>query len=198
MTKLGLLLIVAAGAACPSAACPSKEPPSDRDRAGSQAAGTGSAASPPGAPAGSAAGSATGSAGDEIASRNMTGLLQHHAANCPSSLPGTTTRLVMTTRGVDVSVTSMDSRIAHRIVALARFHASGRTAEVSRPHDQKHGGPGWIGYCPILVTDQTMVTMTPIDHGATLHVDARSPSQVTELQQAVKARAVRLPGYTSS
>lgn len=128
----------------------------------------------------------------------MTGLLQHHAANCPPSLPGTTTRLVMTTRGVDVSVTSKDSRIARRIVALAQFHASGRTAEVSRPHDQKHGGPGWSGYCPIIVSDQTTVTMTLIPHGATLHVEARAPSQVTELQQVIKARAVRLPGYTSS
>jgi hypothetical protein len=128
----------------------------------------------------------------------MTGLLQHHSANCPSVLPGVTTRIAMTPRGVDVSVTSNDRRIEHRIVELAVYQASGLSRQQSRPHNQLHGGPAWIGYCPIIVNDQTRVTVTLIPHGATLHVEARSEGLVTELQAVIKARAARLPGYASS
>ncbi|HEX3478969.1 MAG TPA: hypothetical protein VHT91_28295 [Kofleriaceae bacterium] len=49
-----------------------------------------------------------------------------------------------------------------------------------------------------MVTDQTGVSMTPRPDGATLHVEARSPRRVAEVQMLIKARAVRLPGYLSS
>ncbi|HEX7841682.1 MAG TPA: hypothetical protein VF469_29635, partial [Kofleriaceae bacterium] len=107
---------------------------------------------------------------------NMTGPLQHHAANCPCVLPGTTTRIAMTPRGVDVSVTSNDRRTEHRIVELSVYQASGLNRQRSRPHNQLHGGPAWIGYCPLIVNDYTRVTATLIPHGAMLHVEALSPS----------------------
>jgi hypothetical protein len=187
MTKLGLLLIAAL------AACKAKEPPPRGDQTGSQ---VGAASS------GSAAASGAPASPDDPARSgpgyNMTGLRPHQAANCPSSLPKATTRLTNTPRGVDVTVTSADPGTAHQIVELAQLHVRGRTAEVARPHDQHHGGPGWIGYCPVMTTDQTQVSMTPRPDGATLHVEARSPDRVTELQELIKARAVRLPGYLSS
>jgi hypothetical protein len=187
MIKLGVLLIATL------AACKAKEPPPRDDQTGSQVGG---------ASGGSAAASGAPASPDDPArngpGHNLTGLRPHQAANCPSSLPGATTRLASTPRGVDVTVTSTDPVTAHRIVDLAQLHVRGRTAEVSRPHDQHHGGPGWIGYCPVMVTDQTQVSMTPRPDGATLHVEARSPSRVAELQELIKARAVRLPGYLSS
>jgi hypothetical protein len=198
MTKLGLFLIAVI------AACTSKSSPPAGDRAGSQVAGAPSGGAPPTKPA-EPTGSATPKPGEPIgatavdtAGHNMTGLRPHQAANCPSSLPGTTTRLEMTPRGVDVTVTAKDPAVARRLVALAQLHVRGRTAEVPRLHDQKHGGPGTIGYCPILVTDQTPVTATPVHDGVTVHVEARSPSRVAELQELIKDRAVRLPGYLSS
>lgn len=106
--------------------------------------------------------------------------------------------MVITPRGVDVSVTSNDRRIEHRIVELAVYQASGLSRKPSRPHNQLHGGPAWIGYCPIIVNDYTRVTATLIPHGATLHVEALSLSTVPELQEVIKARAARLPGYVSS
>lgn len=186
MTKLGILLIVAL------AACKAKEPPG-RDPTGSQIAaparGSGSASDVPATP-------------DETAHRgpgyNLTGPRPHQGANCPSSLPRTTTRLANTPRGVDVTVTSTDPGTAHRIVELSQLHVRGRTAEAPHPHDQHHGGPGWVGYCPVMVSDQTQVSMTPRPDGATLHVEARSPERVAELQMLIKARAVQLPGYLSS
>ncbi len=187
MTKLGVLLIAAL------AACKAKEPPPGGDQTGSQVAG----------PArGSGAASGAPATADNPAhygpGYNLTGLRPHQAANCPSLLPNATTRLANTPRGVDVTVTSTDPVTAHQIVELAQLHVRGRTAEVSRPHDQHHGGPGWIGYCPVMVTDQTQVSMTPRPDGATVHVDARSPDRVAEVQMLIKARAVRLPGYLSS
>jgi hypothetical protein len=187
MTKLGILLIAAL------AACKAKEPPPRGDQAGSQIGGAASgSAAAPGAPGTPADPARTGPG------YNMTGLRPHQATNCPSSLASATTRLANTPRGVDVTVTSSDPATAHRIVELAQLHVRGRTAEAPRPHDQHHGGPGWIGYCPVIVTDQTQISITPRPDGAIVHVEARSASRVTELQELVKARAVRLPGYLSS
>jgi len=187
MFKLGILLTAAL------AACKAKEPPPGDDRTGSQVAG-------PAAGSGSASGAPA--TADDPAHRgpgyNMTGPRPHQAANCPSSLPRATTRLANTPRGVDVTVTSSDPVTAHRIVELAQLHVRGRTAEVPRPHDQHHGGPGWVGYCPVMVNDQTQISMTPRPDGATLHVEARSPERVAEIQMLIKARAVQLPGYLSS
>jgi TusA-related sulfurtransferase len=182
MTKLGVLLIAAL------VACNTKQPPAG-DRTGAQAGAVVTRA-----------GSGTGSAAsaDEAAGHNLTGLHPHQGANCPSSLAGTTTQIAMTPRGVDVTVTAKDTAVARQIVALARLHARGRTAEKSHPHDGKHGGSGAVGYCPVASTDQTTVTMTPLPDGATLHVEARSPGHVTDVQEMVRERAVRLPGYVSS
>lgn len=191
MTKLGLVLIAAL------AACKAKQPPpAAGDGTGSPVAGSQVARSQGAGSQG--AGSQAAPAAEQGAGHNMTGLRPHQAENCPSSLPNATTRLANTPRGVDVTMTSSDAPTARRIVELAQLHVRGRTAEASHPHDQKHGGPGWIGYCPVVVTDETQVSITPLPDGATVHVEARSPSRVTELQQLVKARAVRLPGYLSS
>jgi hypothetical protein len=187
MSKLGVLLIALL------AACKAKEPPSRGDQTASPVAGpAGGSGTASGAPA------TPDNPAHSRAGYNMTGLRPHQAANCPSSLPRATTRLANTPRGVDVTVTSTDPVTAHRIVELAQGHVRGRTAEVPRPHDQHHGGPGWVGYCPVMVTDQTRVSITPRPDGATLHVEARSPERVAELQLLIKARAVQLPGYLSS
>lgn len=188
LTKLGVLLIAAA------AACKSREPPPPAtDHTGSQVArapATGSAAAAPG--------ESPSAATIDAAGRNLTGLRPHQAANCPSWLQGTSTRLAMTPRGVDVTVTSKNPTVVRGIAALAELHVRGRTADVPRAHDQKHGGSGRVGYCPIVVNDDTTVTDTPLDDGVTFHVEARSPDRVPALQELIKARAVRVPGYLSS
>jgi TusA-related sulfurtransferase len=181
MTKLGLVLIAAL------AACKARQPPPGAtDGTGSQGSGSATATAP------------VATTDPQGAGHNLSGPRPHQAENCPSSLPNATTRLANTPRGVDVTVTSKDTATAHRIVELSQLHVRGRTAEASHPHDQKHGGPGWIGYCPVLVTNETQVSITPLPDGAIVHVEARSPSRVAELQELIKARAVRLPGYLSS
>jgi hypothetical protein len=142
--------------------------------------------------------SGTGPPPAEPAGANLSGLRPHQGANCPASLPGANTAIAMTPVGVDVSVTSGDPATARRIVELAAFHARGVTAEASHPHDMQHGGTGRMGYCPIIVNEMTVITTTIKPGGVTVHVDARSPSDVREVQDLVKARAARLPGFFSS
>jgi hypothetical protein len=139
-----------------------------------------------------------GPAPAEPVAANLSGLRPHQGANCPASLPGANTAITMTPTGVDVSVTSGDPATARRIVELARFHARGATAEASYPHDMQHGGPGRRGYCPILVNELTVVTTTTKPGGVTVHVNARSPSDVREVQDLIRERAARLTGYLSS
>jgi TusA-related sulfurtransferase len=198
MMKLRVLLIVMAAAG----ACKSKEDlASGRERAGgatgepaTTAAGDGPTTKP-GEPEDTKRGTRQPGPEDH---KNLTGARPRQAANCPATLPGASTKIAMTPQGVDVTVTSTDASTERSILALAVFHAHGQTAEVSRPHDGKHGASGWIGYCPIIVNEMTQVTTTAIPGGAILHVNARSPSQVKEVQSVIKQRAERLPGYLSS
>jgi hypothetical protein len=188
------LLIVLMAAA---AACNSQEP--------APTAGSGPTASArPAAPPAPKPAPAPTTGSDDVdhkrstAENNMTGLRPHQAANCPAGLPGSETRIAMTPHGIDVTVTSKDARTIRRIIKLAELHTRARTAEKPRPHDTRHGGPGTIGYCPIIANDMTVLSMTIIGGGALVHVNARSPLRVQELQELVKARAARLPGYLSS
>jgi hypothetical protein len=130
--------------------------------------------------------------------KNMSGARQRHGANCPAALPGTETKIKMTPRGVDVSITAKDPLVQRNVALLAEFHASRVTAAVSRPHNGLHGSDGRMGYCPIIVNAQTKVTATPIPGGVTLHVDALSAARVKEMQALIKQRAQQLPGYLPS
>ena len=191
-----LVLLIVAAAACQSRESPpgsDHAPPAGRAASAERASGSNAAAG-----VGSGVGSDEVNPKRSSAENNMTGLRPHQAANCPAVLPGTETRIAMTPRGVDVSVTSRSARTIRRIIALAELHTRAETADKPHPHDTRHGGPGKIGYCPIIVSDMTQLSMTIIDGGAIVHVNARSPVRVKELQELVKARAARLPGYLSS
>jgi hypothetical protein len=199
MTKLPLLMVAAVAAV----ACKAREAPPAAGLAGSAAGESASA---------SEGGSAGGKPGDtaavkpgkqaikpiESGPQAMTGTRPRQGANCPASVPGASTKIELTPDGVDVSVTAKDPAVERQILELAAFHARGETAEVSKPHDGKHGGSGGVGYCPIIVNETTRITTSDIPGGVTLHIHARSPSRVKELQEMVKQRAMRLPGYLSA
>src|SRR5262245_11316262 len=189
--KLLILLMVA------TVACKSREQPTAGSDRAERAAPERAAEVRPDAAA-SAAGSDDVDPKRSAGENNMTGKRSHQGANCPAGMPGTETRIAMTPSGVDVTVTSKDARTIRRIIALAEFHMRGETAEKPNLHDTRHGGPGKIGYCPVFVSDMTAISMTIVDGGATVHVKARSPQRVPDLQELVKARASRLPGYLSS
>jgi hypothetical protein len=180
MMKLRMFLVVAAA----TFACKSKEP-SPSNNAPSD--------SPPSAPV-------AGAPGEPAAPvpANMSGPRPRKSANCPSMIEGADTKLTMTPLGVDVTITSGDQAVQRQIQSLSEFHARGVTSQLKLPHSGHHGGNGEMGYCPIIVSDQTSVTTTTVAGGVTLHVNARAPSGVKDLQTRVRQRARLLPGYLSS
>jgi hypothetical protein len=216
MTKLPFLIVAAMAAL----ACKAREAPPAAGSPTGSAAGESASAGGAGAQDGEAgeagpagpAGSTSGTAGDtavvkrrkppitavESGPQAMTGARPRQGANCPATLPGASTKIEMTPDGVDVSVTATDPVVERQILALAAFHARGETAEVSKPHDGKHGGSGRVGYCPIIVNETTRMTTSDVPGGVTVHIHARSASGVKELQTMVKQRAMQLPGYLSS
>jgi hypothetical protein len=199
MLKLPLLAIAIAIAA--AGACKSQEVSPSGGEPVSGAAGdsaSDSASAKPGEPAPTRRGTRAATKPAEPATPNMSGARPHQASNCPAALPGASTKIALTAEGVDVTVTSTDAAVERNILSLAEFHAHGGTAEASHPHDGKHGGSGRIGYCPIIVNETTQITTTVIPGGVTLHVNARSPNRIGELQELIKQRVVRLPGYLSS
>lgn len=118
----------------------------------------------------------------------LTGKMPQHMRNCPSAVISAETRTAPTQDGVDVIVTS--SRMGAREEILQRAR---RAAALNEPfpfvgeHTGHHGGPGSIGFCPIIHAD-TRVWVEQIPEGARIHVAARAPENVGALQRATDAR----------
>jgi len=118
----------------------------------------------------------------------LAGKMPQHMRNCPSAVISAQTRSAPTKDGVDVFVTSNRMGAREEIVARAQ-----RQAALAGPfplvgeHTGHHGGPGDLGFCPILHAN-TNVSVEPITNGVRIHVAARTPSQVLALQRATDAR----------
>jgi hypothetical protein len=117
--------------------------------------------------------------------------------NCPSAVASARTTATRTPSGVDIAITSDEPTARAKIVTLTRFHAS---LHDSLPglgaHTGLHGGPGNIGFCPIIHAS-TRVTFEPTDDGVRVHVVAISPADVSKLQAATAARDRALAPPTS-
>lgn len=112
--------------------------------------------------------------------------------NCPNALAGTTTNLTNTPDGVDLEITTNDPAIQQQIVQLAAVQSHmGHPNKSEMEHTGMHGGPGDIGYCPIIHT-ATMVTFDEIKGGAMIHVRAQKPQDVSNLQTTIASRVARL------
>ena len=118
----------------------------------------------------------------------LTGQLPRQMRNCPSAVASATTRMERARDGVDLVITSPDPD-ARREIAARAFAQSwqGDPLAHATPHTGEHGGPGTIGYCPIIHAD-TSVTYTAIPDGVRVHIAAQRPEDVPALQQATEAR----------
>jgi hypothetical protein len=126
-------------------------------------------------------------------SGQLTGERPAHMRNCPSAVTGATTRATPTPDGVDVEITAPDPTAAKRIAELARLQASLTGPLLFPPyHSARHGGPGTIGYCPI-IHQGTTVSAQALDNGARIHVAARSPYAIKMLQVETQKRIRSLP-----
>ena len=118
----------------------------------------------------------------------LTGTLPRHMQNCPSAVATATTSSARASDGVELTITSPDPAAQREIVARAFVHSwQGDPIARVTPHTGKHGGPGSIGFCPIIHAD-TIVTYSAIPDGVRVHVAARRPQDVPALQQATEAR----------
>lgn len=125
----------------------------------------------------------------------MTGGLEHAMMNCPSAVTGATTRVERTPDGVDVIVVAAEAGDREYVRELAEYHAHLGAPSTDRgEHSGFHGGPGRIGHCPI-IHYRTQVTYSSISEGAIIHVKARSPMEVEQLQQETEQRARSLPRW---
>src|SRR5262245_36886904 len=81
----------------------------------------------------------------------LSGKTPKHMRNCPSAVAGAKTVAKPTADGVDITITADDPAARQRIVDLARWHAV-MTEPVwgMPPHTGMRGGPGTIGFCPII------------------------------------------------
>lgn len=122
----------------------------------------------------------------------MTGELEHGMANCPSAVDGAETRLTNTPTGVDVTVTAQNADAEALIVQLAELHTRHEGMGNAPQHTGQHGGPGTIGHCPI-IHDGTQISMTSVEGGVVLHVDALAPERVKEVQAQTADRLAAMP-----
>lgn len=123
---------------------------------------------------------------------NMSGARQLGMRNCPSHVPGAKTQAANAPTGVVLLITADQPIVRDQIVQLAKFH-SGPHDPSAPPHSGKRGGPGTIGYCPI-VHGYTTVTFDQVPNGVRINVSA-PPDRVKQLQQttAERMRALVLP-----
>ena len=118
----------------------------------------------------------------------LSGRLQRHMANCPSAVPTAETQPIRTRRGIDLAITSRDPVAQRAIVAAADVQVRLRERRwFMLPHTGLHGGPGTVGHCPVIHAN-TWVNAEPIAGGVLIHVIARDPKAVQNLQSATLSR----------
>jgi hypothetical protein len=122
----------------------------------------------------------------------LTGKRPLHMRNCPSAVVSATTIATPTPDGVNLTITSDDPDARRQIVKLAEFQSGLREALWFMPaHSGLHGGPGTIGYCPVIHTG-TIVTYRKIADGVQIHVAARRRGEIQVLQRATESRVAAL------
>jgi hypothetical protein len=127
----------------------------------------------------------------------MTGKREHGMRHCPSSVPGSITKMTETSDGVDVTITAGDAEAQRQILALARPHERIGNPTLESQHDGMHGGPGNVGFCPIIHAN-TVITVSEAPGGARIHVRAGDPKNKAALVEATRKRVEALPGVPNS
>lgn len=132
----------------------------------------------------------------EVAS-SLDGKREHGMLNCPSGVEGSNTQMQMSPKDVMLTITASDVSAQRKIVTLA--HAHERTGD---PHgglinNGTHGGPGTMGFCPIIHADTT-VNVEEVSGGVIVHVRPNDPTQLETLRTAIAARVKALTAGAAS
>ena len=125
---------------------------------------------------------------DQQHQAQLTGKRPRHMQNCPSAVPSARTYVARRKDGVDVTILSNDPAARQKIASLASLEARrGEPMWLLPPHSGMHGGPGTIGFCPIIHAD-TSVSVERVRDGVRIHVAARDERDAAKLQEATEAR----------
>ena len=130
-------------------------------------------------------------AGTQQQSSAMTGEREHGMMNCPSAVKGAETVLSMTAGGVDLTVTAKEAASQAEIKRLAELHTRQGESGEAPQHTGMHGGPGTAGHCPV-IHEGTQITMSPVEDGVVLHVNAAAPDRVKAVQDQAAERIAAL------
>ena len=127
----------------------------------------------------------------------MSGKREHGMHHCPSSVPGSVTKMSETADGVDVTITAGDAAAQRKILALAHTHERIGNPNGESAHDGMHGGPGNVGFCPIIHAN-TVITVSEAPGGARIHVKAGDPANKAALVEATRKRVEALGALPNS
>jgi hypothetical protein len=126
---------------------------------------------------------------------SQTGEREHAMANCPNAVAGARTSLSMIEDGVEMLITAETSEARHEIELRADKHLRmGDPAGQAPEHTGLHGGPGWMGHCPI-IHDATTVSVRRIPNGVVVRVRALIPDAVKTLQEETRSRVAGLRAH---
>ena len=134
---------------------------------------------------------------------NMSGGKEHAMANCPSSVAGAHTAMNFTDDGIELVVSGSTPAARQEIQRRAHLHASLAAPSGRGQHSGRHGGPGRIGYCPIIHDGRTIVTASDTTRGARIRMRTEGDNAISELQEIVALRVSGLapvlpPGLPAS
>ena len=122
----------------------------------------------------------------------LMGQRPQHMRNCPSAVASAITKVTPTPDGVSLTITSKDPDARRQIVRLTAFQSMLSDPIWFLPaHSGLHGGPGTIGFCPIIHAGTT-VTYKEIPEGVIVHVATKRPGEIQMLQRATATRASAL------
>lgn len=127
----------------------------------------------------------------EAPGENMTGKKEQGMGNCPSAVTGARTKLILRDDGVGLEVTAPTLEGQREIRERAKRQAMLPRLSAAPRHSGEHGGPGTIGWCPV-VHEATIITSSDVAGGVVIHVQARTADGVPALQQVTATRVEAL------
>ena len=102
--------------------------------------------------------------------------------------------MTSTTDGVDLTITAADPAATREILSRAHEQVAMGEPTGSVKHDGRHGGPGAIGFCPIVHTNTT-ITVDDVPGGVLVHVRPldRSTLEALRTETTTRVEAIASP-----
>lgn len=132
--------------------------------------------------------------GDEAGARKM--------ANCPSAVPGTSTRIEEKAGAIVLTITAKDAAAVTDIRERTKKLDDAAVKAATDQHDGMGGGAG-TGRCPV-VLEETTLASKEIEGGVEVTVKPKKPADLAKLTKESKDRAERFavdeagPGASSA